>query len=58
VPHIVVADSVRAEGDTLIVSTRQGNDTIDASAIATDRAALKIIAGDGNDTSAVRVSTT
>jgi hypothetical protein len=49
VPHIVVADSVRAEGDTLIVSTRQGNDTIDASAIATDRAALKIIAGDGND---------
>jgi Ca2+-binding RTX toxin-like protein len=47
---IVVADSVRSEGDTLTVSTRGGNDSIDASAVATDRAALTIIAGNGDDT--------
>jgi Ca2+-binding RTX toxin-like protein len=45
----VVADSVRSEGDTLTVSTRKGNDTIDAHLIATDRAALKILAAEGND---------
>ena len=47
---IVFADSVRGEGDTLVVSTRAGADSVDASAIATDRAALKIIGGDGGDT--------
>jgi hypothetical protein len=49
-PLIIVTDTVRSEGDTLIVSTLGGNDIIDASAVATDRAALRIIAGDGNDT--------
>jgi len=48
-PLIIVTDTVRSEGDTLIVSTGGGNDSIDASAVATDRAALKIVAGDGND---------
>ncbi len=46
---IVVADSVRAEGDTLVISTLGGNDSIDAHDVKTDRAALRIVAGAGND---------
>jgi hypothetical protein len=53
-----VADSVRSEGDTLIVSTRGGNDTIDASALTTDRAALRSSPGTATTSSAARVSTT
>jgi Ca2+-binding RTX toxin-like protein len=48
-PKIIVADSIRAEGDKLVISTRGGNDTITATALTKDRAALTIIAGNGND---------
>src|SRR6185295_6001261 len=40
---VIVSDSVRGEGDTLVISTRGGADFVDASAMATDRAALKIL---------------
>ena len=47
---IVVSDSIRSEGDTLVISTRGGKDTVDAYAVATDRVALEIIGGEGDDT--------
>ncbi|MBK8118783.1 MAG: hypothetical protein IPK39_05835 [Sulfuritalea sp.] len=47
---IVVSDSVRGEGDTLVIDTRKGNDSVDAHALTIDRAALRIVGGDGNDT--------
>ena len=41
----------RAEGDTLVVDGRSGNDSIDASGVnVADRVALKLVGGLGNDT--------
>ena len=45
-----VDHAVRAEGDTLTVDGADGNDTIDASAIAVDTVALRLLGGLGNDT--------
>src|SRR4030067_1384445 len=44
--QIVVSRSIRAEGDTLIIETLGGADIVNASTLATDRAALKLIGGD------------
>src|SRR5437879_1898440 len=48
--QIVVSNSVRGEGDTLIIDTLDGNDHVDASAVTVDRAALRVIGGEGDDT--------
>jgi Ca2+-binding RTX toxin-like protein len=49
-PKIVVSDSIRTEGDALVISTRGGADTVTAAALTADRAALRIIGGFGDDT--------
>ena len=48
--EIIVAGSVRSQGDTLVIDALGGNDTVNASAVSVDRLALEVIGGTGNDT--------
>ena len=47
---VSIAQSVRSEGDALVVEGLGGNDSIDAHRVATDAISVELRGGDGNDT--------